>query len=153
MLLLLWASNNGAKLFHQMVMALQAAKHQHQKQKHILLDCHICVDQNCVSLAINEGRRYRLKHHLLHPWRKVGRSNRYTRSYENIPVQLREVFSPDFGHKGSLLGALQSLLVRCRTFLTVFYLAPFVAFRISCATSFGCDNGDAWLELIDTTVA
>jgi len=32
------------------------------------------------------------------------------------------------------------------TFLTVIYLAPFVAFRINCGTSFGWDRSEAWLE-------
>jgi hypothetical protein len=33
------------------------------------------------------------------------------------------------------------------------YLIPFVAFRISCATSFGCDRGEAWLDGIEIVVA
>jgi len=32
----------------------------------------------------------------------------------------------------------------------VIYLAPFVAFRISCATSYGCDTDDAWLDASET---
>jgi Antibiotic biosynthesis monooxygenase len=38
-------------------------------------------------------------------------------------------------------------------FLTVIYLPPFVAFRINCATSFGCDTGDAWLDGSEIVVA
>jgi hypothetical protein len=35
----------------------------------------------------------------------------------------------------------------------VIYLAPFVAFRISCATSFECDTGDVWLDASEIVLA
>ena len=37
--------------------------------------------------------------------------------------------------------------------LLCYLVFPFVAFRINCATSFGCDTGDAWLEGSEIVVA